>query len=204
MEETKKMRETHLYIYIRCRAIDILHLKQHIHRERRRECLRCFLSCVCWRSPWYGIHLTWWTVSFSMSLSMHTASSKCLVKLVPRYGSVPTVSNIFLILGDFFPNCIAILCFLFSLFLSKLLHELRRFQTSETGHCCCITLMYHLAASSHVCLWMGGGRADPFGTIYYRMSGQAKAPPPPKKKKKKKKYERRVSLFLAHVFIFLV
>jgi hypothetical protein len=67
---------------------------------------------------------------------------------------------------------------------------LRRFQTAETGHCCVYNIDVSFGCIVTSCGW---GGADPFGTIYYRMSGRQKS---------KKKSAARC--FLAHVFIFLM
>ena len=126
-----------------------------------------------------------------MSLSIPTASSKYLVKLVQRYGSVPAVSNIFLILGAVFSklHCDLVVFVFLVFFYQNCYTNWEDSKQLRLGIAVYITLMYHLAASSHL---VDGG-ADPFGTIYYRMSGRQKS---------KKKSAARC--FLAHVFIFLM
>lgn len=112
--------------------------------------------CVCWRSPWYGIHIRWWTVSLCLSLYPRPVQS-ILLNLSRDMGRSQPSRISFLFSVEFFPNCIAILCFLFSLFLSKLLHELRRFQTAA-GHCCVynIDVSFGCIVTSFACGW--GGR----------------------------------------------
>ena len=82
-------------------------------------------------------------------------------------------------------------CVLFSLFLSKLLHELRRFQTAA-GHCCVynIDVSFGCIVTSFACGWGGG----PFWNDILQNEWQAKV----------QKEERGAFLSLAHVFIFLM
>jgi hypothetical protein len=58
------------------------------------------------------------------------------------------------------------------LFLSKLLHELRRFQTAETGHCCVYNIDVSFGCIVTSCGWGGGG--GPFWNDILQNEWQAK------------------------------